>query len=558
MTIQQRLMALTIGMVIAILVIVGSWWAAFSKLKINGPIYSEIVEVKDLVADILPPPEYILESYLVSAQALTADAKAVAGYRAQMAKLQHDYDDRHDYWSKQDLAPEISGGLLKTSYEPAKKFYALADQTFFPALDKGDHDTAQAAFAEMTKLYEQHRAAIDGVVTASDALTKKVEANAASSESSYKGVVLTITLLSMGGLVVVTVLVGRMIVTPLSHLVQTVQKLGNGQTDLIVPETDRKDEIGPLAQALEGWRLSLVHATQQRQREQEQVARREQRQKRIDDLTRHFDDTVIKILGAINRAVQQLHGLSDTLTANADATQAKSTTVAAATEQANANVETVAAAGTELTASIHEISRQVQQSTIVIGSAADEATRTTQTIGGLTEAVQKIGDVLNLINDIASQTNLLALNATIEAARAGEAGKGFAVVANEVKSLANQTARATDEISGQISTVQDETRAAVQAIGAIAGTITKINELSTAIAGAVEEQSAATAEIARNVEQATHGTRAVAASIGDVASAASETGRMAKNVFSAANDLMTQSSQLEREIQNYLREVQSA
>jgi len=218
----------------------------------------------------------------------------------------------------------------------------------------------------------------------------------------------------------------------------------------------------------------------------------------------------------------------------------------------------VSSASLELTASIQEISKQVQTATAIAQAATREAEQTNARVAGLAQAASRIGEVVTLINSIASQTNLLALNATIEAARAGEAGKGFAVVANEVKGLANQTARATEEIAQQISAVQAEAEGAVAAILGISRTIARIDELSTAIAGAVEEQGAATAEIARNIDQASQGTAQVSTNIAQVATAATETGRLAHDVYSAADHMRDLSGVLDDAVKVFLNEVRAA
>jgi methyl-accepting chemotaxis protein len=271
-----------------------------------------------------------------------------------------------------------------------------------------------------------------------------------------------------------------------------------------------------------------------------------------------FEASVKGVVDAVASAATELQASSQSMTATAEETSRQSTTVAAASEEATANVQTVASAAEELSASVQEISRQVSKSVQIAGAAVTEAKKTDTTVQGLATAAQKIGDVVKLISDIAGQTNLLALNATIEAARAGEAGKGFAVVASEVKNLANQTARATDEITAQIGAIQTATNDAVEAIRHIAETISEMNQISTAISAAVEEQGATTKEIARNVAQAAEGSANVAETISGVSRAASETGSSAGQVLNAAGELSVQAERLRREVDNFLGSVRSA
>ncbi|MEW5726580.1 MAG: globin-coupled sensor protein, partial [Pseudomonadota bacterium] len=270
-----------------------------------------------------------------------------------------------------------------------------------------------------------------------------------------------------------------------------------------------------------------------------------------------FERDVKGVVAAVAAAAAQMEGAAGKMSATAEETSAQSTTVAAAAEEATTNIQTVAAAAEELSSSISEISRQVSTSAQIASGAMDEAQRTNDMVQSLAEAANKIGQVVKLINDIASQTNLLALNATIEAARAGEAGRGFAVVANEVKSLANQTARATDEIAAQIAAVQNATRDAVHAIGGIATTIGQINEIAGSIAAAVEEQGAATQEIARNVQQAAMGTQEVTGTIARVSAAAFETGNAARDVLTAASNLSQDSHTLENQVDKFVREIRA-
>jgi methyl-accepting chemotaxis protein len=280
--------------------------------------------------------------------------------------------------------------------------------------------------------------------------------------------------------------------------------------------------------------------------------------KKLSSLAEAFDRSVRAVVDGVASAATELHATAKSMAATAEESSRQSAAVAAASEQATQNVNAVASATEELSTSVREISQQVGQSSRVIADAVTQASATNGQVQGLDAAVQKIGDVIKLINEIASQTNLLALNATIEAARAGDAGKGFAVVASEVKALANQTAKATEEIAAQISAIQQATRLSVHSIEAITETITRVNETATAIASAVEEQGAATQEIARNVTEAAKGTTQVTANIASVNAAAQQTGAASSQVLSSANELSRSSETLRTEVDAFLREVKAA
>lgn len=279
---------------------------------------------------------------------------------------------------------------------------------------------------------------------------------------------------------------------------------------------------------------------------------------RMNSLADSLESSVKSIADKVSSSANDMRGAAEQMTLKAERTSQQATTVAAASEEASVNVQTVASAAEELNASVSEISRQVAASSKITTQAVAEAETTNLQLEGLAKAAQRIGDVVKLISDIAGQTNLLALNATIEAARAGEAGKGFAVVASEVKNLANQTAKATEEIIAQISAIQSETKGAVEAIQRIGSTIGTINEISTAIASAVEEQGAATREIARNVQEASAGTSEVSSNIIHVTQTAKETGETAKQMQASSGILVDQSATLRGEVDEFLTRIRAA
>jgi methyl-accepting chemotaxis protein len=348
------------------------------------------------------------------------------------------------------------------------------------------------------------------------------------------------------------------ITRPVRFLTTAMEDLAHGNLSTEIPATPFHDEVERMAQALAVFKREAIARKDADDVEKARVMAREARQQAFDGLTAQFDIKVTDMVGQVRTLIEELHATSSVLAENASQAQERSIAVSSATEQASANVQTVSVTGAELTASIEEISRQIQHSATIAQEATREAAQATERVSALSATADHIGEIIGLISDIASQTNLLALNATIESARAGEAGKGFAVVAGEVKSLAGQTARATEEISRQISGVQAETKAAVAAIAGINGTIARINELFTTIAGAVEEQGAATAEIARNVEQASIGTRDAADNIAAVALVAGQTGEMAHGLHLVANSLRDESERLESEVGLFLSGVRVA
>jgi methyl-accepting chemotaxis protein len=396
---------------------------------------------------------------------------------------------------------------------------------------------------------------------------------------------ITAAALVIAGLIMWLV-VSRNLVARLKRLADRMQALADGDVETDI-NTSGTDEVADMAHAVGIFRDNIIEneRLQTERREAEKAAQEEQmrraeeereterrgaveteeraanRQKRadhVDGLIASFEDDIGVVLETVSSSAEEMRASAEAMSQTAEQTSAQSSAVALASQEASTNLQTVASAAEELSASVGEISRQVSESARIAETAVAEAGSTNQKVQGLAEAAQKIGDVVNLINDIASQTNLLALNATIEAARAGDAGKGFAVVASEVKSLATQTAKATEEIGGQIAEIQNATGEAVTAIEGISNVIGQISEISTAIASAVEEQGASTREIAGSVQQAAAGTEEVTGNIGEVNQGAGETGQSAGQVLCSAEELARQGEVMRKRIDELLEGIRAA
>jgi methyl-accepting chemotaxis protein len=353
-------------------------------------------------------------------------------------------------------------------------------------------------------------------------------------------------------------ILGRVITRRLAVMTSAMRRLADGDRAVEVPPQKNVDEIADMAGAVEVFKRNAIEADRLKGEQDAERARKEQRQAAVERHIAEFERSVVGTLKHVDTAATEMRTSSQTMSAAAEETNAQASVVTQTVQQVSLNMQTVASSTEELASSVGEIGRQVNHSTKIAGQAVEDAGRTTATVNRLSEAARKIGDVVKLITDVAEQTNLLALNATIEAARAGAAGKGFAVVASEVKSLANQTAKATEEISTHIAEMQLTTGDAVQAIEAITRTIGNISESAATIASAVEQQGAATREITQNVQQAAAGTSEVSGTMTGVSQAAAETSAVSSRVLTAADGLGKQATALRADVDRFLAGIRAA
>ena len=426
------------------------------------------------------------------------------------------------------------------------------------AAKQDDPDGVTQAIAtarEHARTADEHLAAVvaderGALATASDRVT-------ALTDTTFNASILLLAALIPGSLLA-WVVMSATALKPLVRVTGVMRELTEGKVDTDVPFDERNDEIGDLAKAIDVFKTNMV---ERQTLERKEAYERERREKRLSDLeaaVNDFQETVNGIVHGLGGAANELHRSAETLTGTAEETNNHSQTVARSAGEASSNVQTVATATDDLTESMRQIAGQVSHSHEIANRAATRTRSTSDTINGLAEAAQRIGEVVTLITQIAEQTNLLALNATIEAARAGEAGKGFAIVANEVKSLANQTAKATDDIKEQVDAIQSETHAAVGAIDDVIKTIDEINEVAGGIASSARSQEETTNQIARNVQEAASRTDDVASAIDDVQGGTQRTSSAAQEVLTSSGALSESADKLGREVESFLQQVRSS
>jgi methyl-accepting chemotaxis protein len=508
---------------------------------------------------------WIMSEYLgrerAAVAALVASGKPmsthdISNLAASRGRLEVAWDYVQAYAAKSSAPATVVAGTARVGENVFRRFEETRKAVYAAGAGGGSYPINSAEwFGQSTKAIDEVIALSVQASQEAGALTDLVQ------RSSLNTLILTAVMMAFSIALAAGALwvVFNRIVRSMGQMTGAMSEIALGNTSLVVPCTNRRDEMGAMARALLVFKENAEKVrVMQADREALEKAAQAEKAAAMNRLADDFEARVGEIVQTVTTASTELEASAKTLTATADRSQQLATTVAAASEEASTNVQSVASATEELSSSVNEISRQVQESARMAGEAVDQARSTNDRVSELSKAAGRIGDVVELINTIAGQTNLLALNATIEAARAGEAGRGFAVVASEVKALAEQTAKATGEISQQISGIQAATEDSVSAIRQIGGTIEKLSEISSTIAAAVEEQGAATQEISRNVQQAAQGTQQVSSNITDVQRGASETGSASSQVLSAAQMLSGDSNRLKVEVAKFLESVRAA
>ena len=528
----------------------------FASVKFSDPMIDQLMGMKEIawIVRNLGGEASLMISNSVVAGHLPPDGPAkYAGY---VGGTQAGWQALESLAAGSDLPP----ALAKTIAEAKAKYFgqdytALRDRMFAAVRDGKKPEMTPDEWAPVTVGH------LASLLTVAEGALEAAKDHAESRHAAARRdliVELALLFAALGFAVGCMMAVRRRVLNPLQAIKSAMLKVANGDLTADAPFADRADEIGALAGALATFKENAVEKARIEGEQRDRNTQATQRQHAVEASIVSFEAQIGEALKALMDAAGQMRSTSDEMSSISLETNTKVTSAAQASEEASTNVQTVAVASEQLSASIGDISRQVTHAADIARRAVDQTKQTDGTVQGLSESAERIGEVVKLINDIAGQTNLLALNATIEAARAGEAGRGFAVVASEVKSLANQTAKATEEISAQIAAVQKVARDAMDAIKSIGSTIGEVSTVATSIASAVEEQGAATQEITRNTQEAARRTRDASNNITGVTSGANATGSAAQNVKSAAEALGERTEQLRGQVDDFLAKIRAA
>ncbi len=555
MSLRVRLVIVAIAAVFAVLITaaVGLYGMVSSNQGLETSITSTSAVLYQKQADMMHDALRgdVLFALVTGPNGATEDQATI---KADLADHVASFNESVDKLEGLPLDPGIKKSV-EDVVPPLKAYIAAASEIVDVALQ--DDEAGHKKFPEFMVAFSDLEERMEVLGEAIESFGNSAGAEAQAHNSQLIVVIIITSIVATIALIAVNWTIANGIARPILGMTRAMGKLAKGDKNVDIPGLDRADEVGRMAAALQVFKDNAVRTDSLTREQAQEQERREERSRQIEALCQKFDTQVTQRLMSVVQAISEMDGTAKSMNQVAEQTAAEATNVSRTAEVASANVNSVAAATEELTSSIGEIGSQMSRSREIAGHAASQAVSTNTQVKHLAEAAQKIGAVVQLITDIAGQTNLLALNATIEAARAGEAGKGFAVVASEVKNLANQTSKATEDISLQINNIQSETSQAVSAIETIVQTIEEINAITGTVATAVEQQGNATREIAQNIERAANGTQNMSASIQTVTNAATQTGSAASQMLISSNALASAAQSLRSEVEQFLSAVRS-
>jgi methyl-accepting chemotaxis protein len=533
--------ALAVGVVVAATIGVLS----FNQVRVGGPVYEQIVQGKDFVADILPPPAYVIEAYLEATLALNR-SKPLADSRSALKKLHDEYDDRRKFWQDSRLDDGLKQKLTQTSHAHVAQFWTAAEQRLLPALEKNDQAAAAQAYADVTQAYQEHRKVIDAIVSDSETLNKSIEAEAARESNIAFWAVAAVIAGLFAVLAIGIAMINRYVVRPIVGLTAVMTTVSTGNLKVQIPATDRSDEVGEMANALlifrdaavEKLRLEGQTTEEREQAEAERRRNEDMRKQAAEEQARAVEslagglrslsagDLTFRLPDQFPEAYRQIRddfnaaisGLQETIQAIVTATRGvagtaaeistSTTDLSQRTEEQAAGLEQTTASMEQISATVKKNAESAQQANVFASGTREVADRggavVAQTVGAMArieESSRKISDIISVIDEIARQTNLLALNAAVEAARAGEAGRGFAVVASEVRSLAQRSSQAAKDIKDLITSSSGQVQEGVELVNRAGASLTEIVESIKRVAQIISEIASASAEQSTGIDQ---------------------------------------------------------
>ncbi len=534
---------------------VGLSFYAEQRLKVGAQTYDDIIRGKDLIADVLPPPAYLIESFLEASQ-IALDPATVGDRMKRLGELKGQYEDRREHWRADErLSSDIKTLVTGESDAAAQEFWSAVESRLAPAARLGDPAAIADAYADVEAAYRAHRAVVDEIVAKTTASNAEIEKGAADQSAMLEALAMAAT----GAAFVLTLaclwMLSRRLVTPVVQTTDVMKKLSTGQLDTRIDNADRQDEIGDMARAIRVFRDNLAERAKLAKESEATSARERARQEKLETLIGQFRTDITTFVATATQEVRGNKATASMLNQTAQASSARAASAADASARASSDVQNVAAATEELAASIRQLLDNAERTRAEARKSREVSDRGEAEMNALSQQAQKISSVVTMIQSIAHQTNLLALNATIEAARAGEAGRGFAVVASEVKGLAEQTARSTTEIEQIVSTMQASVDGAGDSFRHSLTTLGHIEALVSEMASSVTQQNQATGEISAAITRTSDRAGSTAADISELASAARLTSTTMSEVMQTSDRIDTATQTMSRAIETFLRQV---
>jgi len=535
----------------------GVVWNSIDTLRIGGANYEQIIDNKDLIADVLPPPIYVIEAYMTAHFAEDAP-EDLAANKATLKRLKSEYEQRLTYWRGKTLTPEIKAAIFGEPDRRAREFWTILENGLLPAIERGDRAEVDVRVHQMTAAFMRHQAAVNRMIPIIQAEAAHQEDISHRAQAVAFGILLALSLAAIALLVVAVLIVRQHVLAPLEDTTGLMNALVNGDLNVRSAHTKRADEIGALANALEKFRTNAQERQGLDRATSSQRDVESSRAKRMAELVEAFTGKLDDVIGGLTTSSHDLHSSAVTLDRSYSNASRQAEEADEAARNTSTHIQEIAAATGQLRIAVQEISSRIAESARISSEAEAIGLETEKVIEQLADAARQVEEVTSLISDVADQTNLLALNATIEAARAGQAGQGFAVVAAEVKQLATQTTNSTGAISKRIAEIQQVSRTTATGVRSVLTAMTQVREICAAVAAAVEEQAATTSDISDRALGAARGASSAARGVESMTMATAEAGESSRRLLDTSGKVNEATDTLRREADAFFKALKAA